>query len=259
MPARQPEGPPPPPVVQRLRLCYAKRGRMRFASHRDLARSLERGVRRAGVPLAYSAGFTAHPRISYAGAAPTGAASEAEYAELGLAEPRSPEQVAEALDAALPDGLRVVRVVPAPPGSPALGDLLEASRWQVELPGPTPAELAAAVAALLAAEEVTVSRSTKTGRRDIPLAPALVSCTVREGERAILDLVVRHTTPAVRPDDVLAGLAAVASLAPTGPAVAVRLAQGPLLPGGLVGDPLAWGVEKPDDGVTDRLAHPAPG
>src|SRR6516162_2860798 len=62
---------------------YAKRGRMRFASDRDIARAVERGVRRAGLPIAYSAGFTPHPKISYAGAAPTGAASEAEY--LGLA------------------------------------------------------------------------------------------------------------------------------------------------------------------------------
>src|SRR3712207_9265571 len=88
--ARQPEGPPPPPTVQRLRIRYAKRGRLRFASHRDLARALERALRRAQVPMAFSAGFTPHPKISYLGAAPTGAASEAEYVEIGLAERREP-------------------------------------------------------------------------------------------------------------------------------------------------------------------------
>src|SRR5436305_1819116 len=84
---RQPEGPPPPPVVQRLRVRYAKRGRLRFTSHRDFARAFERALRRADVPMAYSAGFSPHPKISYAGAAPTGVASEAEYLEIGLAEP----------------------------------------------------------------------------------------------------------------------------------------------------------------------------
>src|SRR3712207_8196730 len=44
--ARQPEGPPPPPTVQKLRLRYAKRGPLRFASHRDLARALEGALRR---------------------------------------------------------------------------------------------------------------------------------------------------------------------------------------------------------------------
>jgi radical SAM-linked protein len=68
-----------------LRLRYAKRGRLRFASHRDFQRAFERALRRAGVPMAYSAGFSPHPKISYANAAPTGTASEAEYLEIGLA------------------------------------------------------------------------------------------------------------------------------------------------------------------------------
>ena len=83
MSKRVPEGPPPPPVVQRLRLRYAKRGRLRFISHRDFARALERALRRADAPVAFSAGFSPHPKISYVGAAPTGAASEAEYLEVG--------------------------------------------------------------------------------------------------------------------------------------------------------------------------------
>ena len=57
--------------VQKLRLRYAKRGRLRFSSHRDLARVFERAVRRAGVPMAYSQGFSPHPKISWAGAVPT--------------------------------------------------------------------------------------------------------------------------------------------------------------------------------------------
>ena len=85
MTRRTPTGPPPPPVVQRVRIRYAKRGRLRFTSHRDFARAFERALRRAGVPMAYSAGFTPHPKISYVGAAPTGTASEAEYLEIGLA------------------------------------------------------------------------------------------------------------------------------------------------------------------------------
>src|SRR4029077_20131205 len=84
--ARSPEGPPPPPVVQRVRIRYAKRGRLRFTSLRDFARAFERALRRARVPMAYSGGFTPHPKISYIGAAPTGVASEAEYLEIGLAQ-----------------------------------------------------------------------------------------------------------------------------------------------------------------------------
>jgi radical SAM-linked protein len=236
--ARQPEGPPPPPTVQKLRLRYAKRGPLRFASHRDLARALERALRRARVPMAFSAGFSPHPKISYVGAAPTGAASEAEYVEIGLAERRDPEEVRAALDASLPPGIDVLECVEAlGPGS--LADRIDAATWRVELPGVAPAELAAAVEAFLAADVVTVEKRTKNGLRDIDARPAVAAASAaEEAGCAILHMVVRQVTPAVRPDDVLAALAAVADLRPPSPPRAVREAQGRLDDNGTVADPL---------------------
>src|SRR5437899_1408341 len=128
---RQPDHPPPPPVVQRVRVRYAKRGRLRFASHRDFARAFERALRRGGVPVAYSAGFTPHPKISYVGAAPTGVASEAEYLEIGLAERVDVARLRAELDSALPDGLDVVEAVEAAGGS--LAERMQASAWRIEL------------------------------------------------------------------------------------------------------------------------------
>src|SRR5947199_2978103 len=95
---------PAPPTVVRIRLRFAKRGRLRFLSHRDIARSFERAVRRAGLPVAHSHGFNPHPRLSWMGAAPTGSASEAEYVEIGLTRLVDPRELLAALDAALPDG-----------------------------------------------------------------------------------------------------------------------------------------------------------
>ena len=95
--------------MQRLRIRYAKRGRLRFTSHRDFSRAFERAVFRARIPMAYSSGFNPHPRISYAGAAPTGSASEAEYLEIGLAEVIDPARAHADIDEALPDGLDVHR------------------------------------------------------------------------------------------------------------------------------------------------------
>ena len=128
----QPEQQAPP--VQRLRIRYAKRGRLRFTSHRDFSRAFERAIFRARVPMAYSSGFNPHPRISYAGAAPTGSASEAEYLEIGLAEVVDPAHVHAELDEALPDGLDVVEVVESPGGS--LADQLQASHWWVDVRRP---------------------------------------------------------------------------------------------------------------------------
>lgn len=253
--ARTPDGPPPPPAVQKLRLHYAKRGRIRFSSHRDFQRAFERALRRSAVPMAYSAGFSPHPKVSYANAAPTGVASEAEYVEISVVERLDPERLRAALDSSLPPGLDVLEVVEARPG--ALADRLEASLWRIVLPGVEPSDLRDAVAAFLAATEVPVERLTKNGIRrfdaraavlhvDVgpgdPQGEGLVVASSDHGESpcAILHVVVRHLTPAVRPDDVLAGLRLVADLAPPVPPSVTRLAQGPLTEqAGVVADPLA--------------------
>ncbi|MEE2053443.1 TIGR03936 family radical SAM-associated protein, partial [Nocardiopsis tropica] len=117
---------------------------MRFASHRDIARALERALRRASVPMAFSAGFSPHPKVSYTGAAPTGVASEAEYLELVLAEAREPERVRADIDAAMPEGIDVLEVVEA--RQAGLADRLQASAWQVEMDGVDPDDAARAVA-----------------------------------------------------------------------------------------------------------------
>ena len=242
MAKRTPEGPPPPPAVQRLRLHYTKRGRLRFTSHRDIARAFERALRRAQVPMAYSAGFSPHPKISWVGAAPTGVASEAEYVEIQLAVRVEPDALRAALDASLPDGIDVVDVVEAPAGT-SLPDRVQASRWDVRLPQ-VPLEAAqAAVDAFLAAPEVLVQRLVKDGMRtlDARAATVSVSASSTAGEEgcATLHLVVRHVTPAVRPDDVLSGLRLVAGLETPVPPAATRVRQGPLTENGEVDDPLA--------------------
>ncbi|WP_091300938.1 TIGR03936 family radical SAM-associated protein [Micromonospora halophytica] len=225
---------------------YAKRGPLRFTSHRDFARAFERALRRAGVPIAFSQGFTPHPKISYASAAPTGVASEAEYLEIGLREPVDPEQLRAALDAALSPGLDVLDAVVADGGS--LADRIEASHWRIELPAVEPAALERAVAAFTAADEVLVERMTKQGRRTFDARAAVMSIDViRSAETpsgasgvscAILELVVRQVTPSVRPDDVLSGLRVVADLEPPVSPRVNRLAQGTLTAQGAIVDPL---------------------
>ena len=260
-----PEGPAPAPVIQRLRVRYAKRGRMRFTSHRDISRAVERAVRRAGVPVAFSAGFSPHPKISYAGAAATGVASEAEYLEMGLVETRDPARVRADLDAALPDGLDIVDVVAAgPEKTSALADRLEASEWQVRLDGVEQSDAAGAVAAFMEAATIEVERLTKKGRRRFDVRAAVGVLEVLESGAegadrraagaadapcAILRMVVRHTTPAVRPDDILTGLRQVADLAPPSPPLVTRLAQGPLdVDTGELADPFELDRGEPSPG-----------
>jgi radical SAM-linked protein len=188
--------------------------------------------------MAYSQGFSPHPKISWASAAPTGAASEAEYAEIQLVRRLDPELIRRELNAALPDGLQVLAAQDADSGP--LAERLDASHWRIELPGVSRQELAAAVDALMAAPEVPVERVTKDGRRMIDARAALVSADVQDGPAGcgILSAVVRQVTPAVRPDDVLGALFVVAGVRPTVPAKATRTAQGRLDDDGVIVDPL---------------------
>jgi radical SAM-linked protein len=267
--------------VQRVRVRYAKRGRLRFTSHRDFARAFERALRRAGVPMAFSAGFNPHPKVSYLGAAPTGVASEAEYLEIGLARRVPTDELRSVLDAALPDGLDVLECVEALSGS--LADRIDASRWRIELPGIGTEEVARAVEAFLARERVEVQRLTKDGHRTLDARAAVVAAAVKavpaqaiaasaqvdgvtpaEGTGAsalsessscaILDVVVRQVTPAVRPDDVLAALRAVADLHLTVAPRATRVSQGRLDDTGGITDPLG-----PDRAAVLAARESAPG
>lgn len=233
-------------MVQRIRLRYTKRGRLRFTSHRDFQRAFERALRRSEVPMAYSAGFTPHPRVSYANAAPTGTGSEAEYLEIALAEARDPAVLQKLLDESMPVGLDIIDAVEA--RTSGLAERLTASVWELRLDGVDPAEAGRAVEAFLAAETVEVQRRTKNGMRTFDTRGAVVALETvpaaadrpLDSACAILRLVVRHLTPAVRPDDVLSGLRAVADLTPPVPAAVTRLAQGLFdEESGTVTDPLA--------------------
>jgi radical SAM-linked protein len=211
---------------------YAKRGRLRFTSHRDFSRAFERAIFRARVPMAYSSGFNPHPRISYAGAAPTGAASEAEYVEIMLREVVDPAATMALLDEALPEGLDLVDVVVSEGGS--LADRLQASSWRIDIDAPAE-QIVSSVAGFLAADEVMVERMTKRGLRTFDARAAVVSLEAVEGGVA---LVLRHQELAVRADDVIKGLRAH-GLEPVTVPLLTRLSQGPFDEAtGTIGDPL---------------------
>ncbi|MCP9393482.1 TIGR03936 family radical SAM-associated protein, partial [Cutibacterium acnes] len=173
---QQPEQQAPP--QQRLRIRYAKRGTARFTSHRDFARAFERALNRAHIPMAYSSGFSPHPRISYANAAATGAASEAEYLEVALAEVCDPQKVLTVLGREMPPGMEVLEV--AETDRTPFAELLTASAWLIEPTGDVPG-LAEAVEAVMTAETVDVQRMTKSGVRTFDVRAALIGLDVANG------------------------------------------------------------------------------
>ena len=147
-----------------------------------------------------------------------------------------------ALDRVLPDGLDIDEAVVAGPGS--LPERMQASVWRIELPG-VDEDTARAALDVPGPRRDRRRTGAKTGRRTLDVRAPVVRAEVSGAApdalgaiRATMTLVVRQVTPTVRPDDLVVALRDVAGLAPAGPPIAVRLAQGPLDDDGAVGDPL---------------------
>lgn len=118
----------------KLRVRSSKFGKVRFTSHRDLARMWERAVRRVGLPVANSEGFTPRPRISFGLALPTGAESMAEYVDIDLRETLPADDLTAlpaALSAALPIGIDVLVVAERTVKGGSLQEIVTSCTWQL--------------------------------------------------------------------------------------------------------------------------------
>ena len=162
----------------RLRVRFSKVGKVRFTSHRDVARIWERALRRVGLPVAYTAGFSPRPRLSFGLALPTGYESWGEYLDIELRTDRyrsgevilvghddgtnlDVAELRERLDAALPSGFGV-EVTEAIEGRvESLQEAVSACTWQFGIHAIDPTTAADAVERLLASSEVVVERERK--------------------------------------------------------------------------------------------------
>jgi radical SAM-linked protein len=148
----------------KLRVRFQKLGKVRWISHRDIARCVERAVRRARLPVAYSEGFSPRPRIAFGLALPTGAESLAEYLDVDFGDNAvDVDAVGPALSAGLPVGIDVTATGHVPPGADSLQEAVVASRWEIGVFGePMPHSwFENAAARLMAADQLVVTRERK--------------------------------------------------------------------------------------------------
>jgi radical SAM-linked protein len=165
-----------------VRLLYTKLGKVRWISHRDVARALERAFRVAALPLAFTEGFSPRPKVSFGLALSTGHESDAEYVDLVFAETFDRDALAAMLTPALPDGIDVVGVVALADRAPALQEAVTCVEWRVDV----------------ARTDLTdVDRAQLRDRVDAALAlPALPTTKRRKGRDVVEDVrpVIRRIT-----------------------------------------------------------------
>ncbi len=122
----------------KLRARFTKIGKVRWTSHRDVARMWERALRRSRVPVSYTAGFTPRPQLSFGLALPTGCESVAEYLDIVLDEPVEPAELARGVGSVLPEGVDVVGAGVVEPGTNSLQEDVSSCTWEIHVPGVLP-------------------------------------------------------------------------------------------------------------------------
>jgi radical SAM-linked protein len=197
----------------RLRFRFSKLGKVRWTSHRDVARMWERAFRRVELPLAYTAGFSPRPKVSFGLALPTGYESVAEYLDVDLDPSRvdglDVETLPAALSAALPAGVDVTAAATIDERAESLQHEVTSCTWSVEVAatadaGDPPAPLRELAAEALAAPSLVVTRERKGRTVDEDVRPAILSIDVINEHQLRAELATQPR--ALRPSELLAAL-----------------------------------------------------
>ena len=196
--------------VQRLHVIFARDDRLKYLAHLELMRVWERACKRAGLPLAYSEGFSPRPRLAFAAPLAVGITSDCEQMDLSLREHRVVAEVGSALGAQLPGGLSIVRVSEIAMALPSLQALVHAATYDVDVSDTRTADAwRAAIEALLARDTIPWEHLRDTTVRRYDLRPLIFKITLvcTEAGRAVLRLRLRHdSSGAGRPEQVTRSL-----------------------------------------------------
>ena len=188
--------------MMRVWIKFAKESPMRFLSHLDLMRVWQRAIRRAGLPVAYSAGFNPHPKISFASALAVGVTSEGEYLDIQFAELLGGTAF-ERLAETLPHGLKLLDWRQIPEATPALMSLVCAAQWELPLQAEENHMLQEALQRLLATSSLPVEREGKKAIKTVDIRPLIYGLEVDEKESCLRMLLASGGEGVVRPGEVL--------------------------------------------------------
>jgi radical SAM-linked protein len=200
-------------MAVRLRFRFGKTGKVRWTSHRDVARMWERAFRRVRLPLAYTSGFSPRPKVSFGLALPTGAASVAEYLDVELADGVGQADVGLAtlparLSDALPVGIDVLSATPVDRSAGSLQQVVTSCTWEIELAGVPVAACRDLVEAALAADTLIVGRARKGGTTADDIRPAILAVTAvtESAEGSVITCDLATQPRGVRPGELAAAL-----------------------------------------------------
>jgi len=156
--------------MQRLRVKLSRGEEIKFISHLDIMRLWERALCRAQIPLAYSEGFSPHPRLSLAAPLPVGVTSEAEFMDVFVLKLVSPHWFATAVSQQLPPGIEILGVYQIALSMPSLQSQVRSAEYRVEVETERkPRDIESVISSLLSLEHLPWHHQRDTGRRNYDL------------------------------------------------------------------------------------------
>ena len=189
----------------RALFLFGKDERVRFVSHLDLQRFVQRAFNRTNLPIAFSQGFNPHPVMSFASALAMGWTSEYEIFDIKLTRDIDREFALSEMRRALPPGLPIIDVALVDDHHPKMMACLEWADYRVTLPEDAAQSIIDQVAGFMADDSVMAVRKTKSGEKLTDIRPMAVSI-VPDGRGLNMRLSANETST-LKPDLVISVLA----------------------------------------------------
>ena len=202
----------------RMLMEFAKGDTIRHLGLLDLQRTMQRALRRSGLPVAYSNGYNPHILMSFASALSSGIPGDAELVDVALSEERTAEECLQAMRLALPLVMQPGRVRLVDDRFPKLGRLLTHAGYRYTIRGADGETLLDSLPAFLAEDEIMAVRKSKSAETLVNIRPMIRRLEGTRTEAGVtLDAVVSFTEAAtLKPDLLFATLLREAGLEETG-------------------------------------------
>jgi radical SAM-linked protein len=156
--------------MQRLRVRFVRGDEIKYISHLDIMRLWERALTRAGIRIAYSEGFSPHPRLSLAAPLAVGVTGESELLDVYTADTVSPHWFSDAVEIQLPAGISILGVQQIGATIPSLQSRVYQAEYRIEVEkADGPDDIESAIASLLSLETIPWSHERDTGKREYDL------------------------------------------------------------------------------------------
>lgn len=198
----------------RMIAVFEKGERVRHIGHLDIQRAVQRGLRRSGLPVAYSNGFSPHILVTFASALSTGAWGSREIMDVTMAEKTSPEEFLSRMNAAMPPEMRLSSAKQVDDRYPALMARLKAASYTIYIDGHDAFEkMSGVLEAFMKRPEIPAERKTKTGVKPCDIRPLIYELAKAREPDALCCLLALTESAACKPGMLIKALSGFSGLA----------------------------------------------